>query len=45
MKVVGYPLCPSDAYDEIKKISKFVLSVPGGAGVIRNLVDCIEKTN
>ncbi len=45
MKVVGYPLCPSDAYDEIKKISKFVLSVPGGAGVVRELTKYIEVKN
>jgi N-acylneuraminate cytidylyltransferase len=45
MKVVGYPLCPSDAYDEIKKISKFVLSVSGGAGVVRELTKYIEVKN
>ncbi len=38
MKAVGYPLCPLDAYDEVKEISKLVLGVRGGDGVVRNLL-------
>ena len=38
MAIVGYPVCPSDAYEEIKNISKIILSVPGGAGVVRDLM-------
>lgn len=43
MKMVGYPICPSDAYEEIKKFSKIILNVPGGAGVVRDFIKYIEK--
>lgn len=42
MESVGYPICPSDAYQEIKDISKLILNAAGGKGVIRDLVACIE---
>ena len=38
MKIVGYPLCPLDAYDEVKGISKLVLDARGGDGVVRDLL-------
>lgn len=38
MKIVGYPICPLDAYDEIKKISKIILPSKGGYGVVRVLL-------
>jgi YrbI family 3-deoxy-D-manno-octulosonate 8-phosphate phosphatase len=38
MKCVGYPVCPQDAYKEVRDISKIILDVPGGAGVVRNLL-------
>lgn len=43
MQIVGYPVCPSDAYEEIKKVSKFIAKTPGGAGVVRELLRYIEK--
>jgi N-acylneuraminate cytidylyltransferase len=42
MKTVGYPVCPSDANVEIKKISSIILTTPGGSGVIREFVGLIE---
>jgi len=39
MKCVGYPLCPSDAYPEIKAIAKWIIPVAGGKGVIRYLLE------
>ena len=42
MKIVGYPVCPIDAASEIKRISKIVLDVPGGAGVVRGLVRYLD---
>lgn len=45
MKAVGYPMCPADAYDEVKAISKYIIPVNGGNGVIRNLLNYIFKTN
>jgi 3-deoxy-D-manno-octulosonate 8-phosphate phosphatase KdsC-like HAD superfamily phosphatase len=38
MKSVGFPLCPSDAAMEIKKISRYQLPVKGGEGVVRVLL-------
>ena len=43
MKIVGIPMCPKDAYPEIKKISKHVFSCKGGEGVVRELADLLEK--
>ncbi len=43
MKMVGYPICPLDAYEEIKEISKFILNTPGGAGVVRELIRYIRR--
>ena len=43
MKAIGYPLCPVDAYSEIKDISKIVLGVPGGAGTVRELLKYIGR--
>lgn len=43
MEVVGYPVCPADAYAEIKSISKIVLAVKGGDGVVRSLLAHIGK--
>lgn len=42
MKCVGLPACPSDACDEIKSISKLVIRVPGGRGVVREFLDHIR---
>jgi len=42
MQIVGFPVCPNDAYPEIKKIAKLVIPVPGGGGVIRNLLYYLE---
>jgi YrbI family 3-deoxy-D-manno-octulosonate 8-phosphate phosphatase len=39
MLSVGFPVCPIDAYKEIKEISKLVLPVCGGHGVIRELLN------
>lgn len=44
MEVVGCPLCPFDAHESIKNISKHVLTTRGGAGVVRELMDLIIKT-
>jgi len=38
MKITGHPVCPKDAYSEIKDISKLILAVNGGEGIIRELI-------
>lgn len=37
MRIVGYSACPSDASEEIKRISDVILNVNGGEGVVREL--------
>jgi 3-deoxy-D-manno-octulosonate 8-phosphate phosphatase (KDO 8-P phosphatase) len=41
MQRVGFPVCPSDAAQEIRKISDYISPFPGGHGCVR---DVIEKT-
>lgn len=43
MRIVGYPLCPQDAYPEAKAVAKVVLPVSGGSGVVRALLNYIRK--
>lgn len=43
MSIVGFPVCPLDAYEEIKNISKIVLGVSGGNGVVRDLLKYIKQ--
>lgn len=38
MRMVGYPVCPSDACDEVKQIAKIILDAPGGCGVVREFL-------
>ena len=38
-EAAGLRLCPGDAYDAVKQAADFVLDTPGGAGVIRELMD------
>jgi len=44
MKMVGYPVCPSDACKEVIGISKIVTNAKGGFGVIRELLEYVELT-
>lgn len=39
MQQVGVPACPADAADEIKAISRFVSTRPGGRGCVRDLIE------
>ena len=45
MKIVGYPVCPSDAYKEIVDVSTFITNSKGGEGVIRDLIDYLFDEN
>lgn len=38
MRIAGYPVCPRDAVEEIRKISRIVLKAGGGEGVVRELL-------
>jgi YrbI family 3-deoxy-D-manno-octulosonate 8-phosphate phosphatase len=41
MRLVGYPVCPSDAHAAIREISRVILSCPGGSGAVRELCDML----
>jgi N-acylneuraminate cytidylyltransferase len=45
LKLVGWPVVPSDCNPNIRHIAKIVLSRPGGAGAIRELADLILKSS
>jgi YrbI family 3-deoxy-D-manno-octulosonate 8-phosphate phosphatase len=45
MLAIGCPVCPKDAYKEIKDIAKLVLPVRGGYGVIRELLNHLQMEN
>ena len=42
MKIVGYPIAPSDAYAAIKNEARFLTKAKGGEGVIREFLIKLE---
>ncbi len=44
MRIVGIPVCPADAYSDIKSISKIVLKTNGGFGCVREFYDLIQHS-
>lgn len=40
---VGLPTCPSDAAEEIKKVSKYISHFPGGKGCARDVIEQVMK--
>lgn len=43
MKMVGIPVCPADAAEEIKEISIFISDKKGGEGCVRDIVEQVLK--
>lgn len=43
MKMVGMPVCPADAAEEIKSISKYISHFPGGEGCVRDVIEQVMK--
>lgn len=43
MKMVGIPVCPADAVEEIKAISIFISDNKGGEGCVRDIVEQVLK--
>jgi YrbI family 3-deoxy-D-manno-octulosonate 8-phosphate phosphatase len=39
LRAVGLPVVPADAWPEVKRIARWVLSRPGGAGCVREFCD------
>jgi 3-deoxy-D-manno-octulosonate 8-phosphate phosphatase (KDO 8-P phosphatase) len=45
MKQVGLAACPADAVSEIKAVSKFISTIPGGKGCVREVIEKVMKLN
>jgi 3-deoxy-D-manno-octulosonate 8-phosphate phosphatase (KDO 8-P phosphatase) len=43
MKMVALPVCPSDACEEIKEISRYISDAPGGSGCARDVIAQVLK--
>jgi 3-deoxy-D-manno-octulosonate 8-phosphate phosphatase (KDO 8-P phosphatase) len=43
MQLVGLPVCPADAVEEIKAISKYVSACAGGTGCARDVIEKVLK--
>ncbi len=43
MQLCGCPCCPSDAAPEIKQISRYVSSRPGGHGCVRDVIEQVLR--
>ncbi len=43
MQMAGLPVCPADAAEEIKSISKYISSCKGGHGCVRDIVEQLMK--
>jgi 3-deoxy-D-manno-octulosonate 8-phosphate phosphatase (KDO 8-P phosphatase) len=43
MKMVGLPVCPADAAEEVKAVSKYVSPIPGGRGAVRDVMEKVLK--
>ncbi|QJD98000.1 HAD-IIIA family hydrolase [Mucilaginibacter robiniae] len=43
MKLVGMPVCPADAAEEIKEVSQYISHISGGKGCARDVVEKVLK--
>lgn len=43
MQICGLPVCPSDAAVEIKQLSKYISSVRGGEGCVRDVIEQVLR--
>ena len=43
MQMAGLPVCPADAAEEIKSISKYISSYKGGHGCVRDIIEQLMK--
>ena len=43
MKMVGIPVCPADAAEEIKNISIYISDKTGGEGCVRDIIEQVLK--
>lgn len=43
MKQVGFPVCPADAVEEIKAISRYISDKAGGQGCVRDIIEQVLR--
>ena len=43
MQICGLPVCPADAAVEIKRLSKYISSIRGGEGCVRDVVEQVLR--
>ena len=43
MRLVGYPIAPLDAHEQIRRIACYVTKAKGGQGVIREVIERVMK--
>jgi len=43
MQITGLATCPSDAAEEIKSISKYISTFPGGRGCVRDVIEQVLR--
>jgi 3-deoxy-D-manno-octulosonate 8-phosphate phosphatase (KDO 8-P phosphatase) len=43
MKIIGLPVCPIDAAEEIKAISLYISPIEGGKGCVRDVIEKVLK--
>jgi 3-deoxy-D-manno-octulosonate 8-phosphate phosphatase (KDO 8-P phosphatase) len=43
MKIIGLPVCPADAAEEIKAVSAYISPFPGGKGCVRDVIEKVLK--
>jgi len=43
MKVVGVPVCPSDADSEIKQVASYISDKQGGQGCVRDVIEQVLR--
>ena len=44
MKYVGIPVCPADAAEDIKLVSKYISDKNGGQGCVRDVVEQVLRS-
>ena len=43
MKMVGIPVCPSDADSEIKQVASYISDKKGGEGCVRDIIEQVMR--
>jgi len=43
MKNVGFPVCPADAVEEIKNVSRYISDKAGGEGCVRDIIEQVLR--